>query len=102
MMDLGDSCKILGMEIRRDKLARKVWLSLRAYLQRVLKKFRVDGSTPMSTPLAPYFKISAKLCPKSNEERKYMMKVPSASAIGSLIYAMVYQIGHLAGGQYGE
>ena len=59
----------------------------------MLKKFGVDGSTkPVSTPLAPHFKISAKLCPKSNEEQKYMMKVPYASAIGSLMYVIVCTI----------
>jgi len=90
MKELGEACKILGMEIHQDKLIGKVWLSLRAYLQKELKKFRVDGSTkPVSTSLAPHFKISAKLCSKSNEEWKYMMKVPYSSAVGGLMYTMV-------------
>ena len=69
MKESGKARKILGMEIRLDKPVGKIWLSQRAYLQKVLKKFKVDDSTkPVSTALAPHFKISAKLCPKRNEE----------------------------------
>ena len=36
MKDLGEAKNILGMEIRRDKQASKVWLSQKAYLHKVL------------------------------------------------------------------
>ena len=43
----------------------------------------------VSTPLAPHFKLSASQCPKTEEEREYMSKVPYSNAVGSLMYAMV-------------
>ena len=36
MKDLGGACKILGMEIQRDRKAGKMWLSQRRYLEKVL------------------------------------------------------------------
>jgi len=43
----------------------------------------------VSTPLAPHLKLSSRLSPTTNEEREYMAKVPSANAIGSLMFAML-------------
>jgi len=43
----------------------------------------------VSTPLAPYFKLKATMSLITVEERKYMTRVPYASAVGSLMYAMV-------------
>ena len=43
----------------------------------------------VSTPLAPYFKLSVLLSPHTDEEREYMAHVPYVSLIGSLMYAMV-------------
>ncbi|RVX02908.1 Retrovirus-related Pol polyprotein from transposon TNT 1-94 [Vitis vinifera] len=44
---------------------------------------------PVSTPLGSHFKLSKEQSPKTEEERDHMSKVPYASAIGSLMYAMV-------------
>lgn len=43
----------------------------------------------VGVPLAPHFKLSAKMSPKTANEREYMSHVPYASALDSLIYAMV-------------
>ena len=43
----------------------------------------------VSTPLGSHFKLSKEQSPKTEEERDHMSKVPYASAIGSLMYAMV-------------
>lgn len=90
MKDLGEAKKILGMEISRDRKLGTLWLTQKDYLRRVLKRFGIhDESKPVSTPLAPHFKLSAVLSPKDAAERAYMSKVPYASAVGSLMYAMV-------------
>ena len=44
---------------------------------------------PVSIPLASHFKLSKEACPKTQEEMARMSKVPYASTIGSLMYAMV-------------
>ena len=50
----------------------------------------MDNCNPVSNPLATYFKLSANSCPKSKEEMERMSHIPYSSAVGSLMYAMVY------------
>ena len=90
MKDLGEAKKILGMEISRDRGKGKVCLTQKQYLMKVLQRFGVsEQSKPVSTPLAPHFKLSASLSPSTDEEREYMSRVPYSNAVGSLMYAMV-------------
>ena len=49
----------------------------------------MNEAKPVSTPLGSHFKLSKEQSPKTEEERNHMSKVPYASAIGSLMYAMV-------------
>ena len=49
----------------------------------------MNEAKPVSTLLGSHFKLSKEQSPKTEEERDYMSKVPYASAIGNLMYAMV-------------
>ena len=90
MKDLGEAKKIVGMEIARDRQRGTLCLTQKKYLKKVLQRFGMSEKTkPLSTPLAPHFKLSASQCPKTEEEREYMSKVPYSNAVGSLMYAMV-------------
>ena len=90
MKDLGEAKKVLGMEITRDRRVGKVSLTQKGYLQKVLQRFNISNDTKsVSTSLAPHFKLSATMSPKTVEEREYITRVPYASAVGSLMYAMV-------------
>ncbi|VVA22119.1 Hypothetical predicted protein [Prunus dulcis] len=44
---------------------------------------------PMSTPLAEHFRVSAQESPSSDKDNDKMSKVPYASAVGYLMYALV-------------
>ena len=48
-----------------------------------------DKTKPVCTPLTPHFKLSSSSCPRSQEEHDYIARVPYASIVGSLMYAMV-------------
>ncbi|XP_035545999.1 secreted RxLR effector protein 161-like [Juglans regia] len=77
------------MEIDRDRVKNTIHLTQKQYLKIVLQHFNMDLKTkPISTPMAPYFKLSALQSPKSDEERDYMKNVSYASVVGSLIYVM--------------
>jgi hypothetical protein len=89
MKDLGAAKKILGMEIRRDRDAKKLRLSQAGYVKKVLERFSMENAKPVSTPLANHFHLSTSQCPKTVEETEDMSKVPYASAVGCLMYAMV-------------
>jgi hypothetical protein len=89
MKDLGVARKILSVEIIRDIKFGMLYLSQRGYIEKVLCRFNMQDAKPVSTPLAPHFKLSLDLCPASDEDIKYMSRVPYSSAVDSLMYAMV-------------
>ena len=79
MKDLGKARIILGMEIERDRVKGIVSLNQKGYLQRLLQKFNIgDDAKTVSDPLAPHFKILAKMSPKTVDDREYMKSVPYA------------------------
>eukprot|EP00253_Pinus_taeda_P021840 PITA_21840 len=60
-----------------------------------LEGFAVKGkkeldSKTMKVPIPIVVKLSVEQCPKTQEEEEDMSHVPYASAVGSLMYAMVY------------
>ncbi|KAL6347430.1 hypothetical protein AAG906_025145 [Vitis piasezkii] len=77
------------MRIIRDKVNGTLKLSQSEYVKKVLSRFNMNEAKPVSTPLGSHFKLSKEQSPKIEEERDHMSKVPYASAIGSLMYAMV-------------
>jgi hypothetical protein len=89
MKDLGTTKKILGMEIRRDRDAKRFWLSQAGYVKKVLERLSMENAKPVSTPLVNYFRLSTSQCPRTVEETEDMSKVPYTSVVGCLMYAMV-------------
>ena len=89
MKDLGPANKILEMQIHRDRKDRKIWLSQKNYLRKVLRRFNMQDCKPVSTPLPINYKLSSSMSPSSEAERMEMARVPYASAVGSLMYAMI-------------
>uniref|UniRef100_A0A3Q7GF13 Reverse transcriptase Ty1/copia-type domain-containing protein n=1 Tax=Solanum lycopersicum TaxID=4081 RepID=A0A3Q7GF13_SOLLC len=74
MKDLGAARKILGMEIIRDRERRKLFLSQRSYIQKVLARFGMSSSKPIDTPSAANIHLTAMFAPQSEEEKKYMSR----------------------------
>ncbi|KAG9446257.1 hypothetical protein H6P81_012385 [Aristolochia fimbriata] len=89
MKDLGEAKQLLGTQITRDKKKKKLWLSQEGYVKKVLERFNMHESKAVTTTLGSQFKLSKEQGAKSDEEIAHMKTVPYASAIGSLMYAMV-------------
>ena len=87
MKDLGAAKQIIGMRIFRDKEVLK--LSQEDYVKKVLSRFNMYDAKPVTTPLASHFKLSKDQSPLTEKEREFMSTIPYASAIGSIMYAMV-------------
>ena len=88
------------MRITRDKAKRTLKLLQAEYVNKVLNRFNMDKAKPMSTPLGSHFRLYKDQSPKTYKEIEHMSKVPYASAIGSLMYAMVCtrpNIAHVVG-----
>eukprot|EP00253_Pinus_taeda_P023027 PITA_23027 len=100
MKGLGAAKQILGMRITRDRKNQKLTLSRSEYIEKVLKRFNMQNEKLVSIPLAIHFKLRKEMCPKAQEEMAHMSKVPYASVVGSLMYAMVCtrpNIAHVVG-----
>ncbi|XXG71992.1 hypothetical protein AAC387_Pa07g1189 [Persea americana] len=89
MKDLGDASFVSGILIQRDRFRGIIELSQRSYIDKVLKRFGMQDSKPSDTPVSKGDKFSINQCPRTNLEVKEMQKIPYASAVGSLMYAMV-------------
>ncbi|GLJ29753.1 hypothetical protein SUGI_0587340 [Cryptomeria japonica] len=89
MKDLGVAKYILGMEIRRDRVNRKLWLGQSKYVNSVLQRFNMQNCRPLSVPFTVGMKLSVLDCPTSPLEMEDMSRVPYQSAVGSLMYVMV-------------
>nr|KYP43328.1 Retrovirus-related Pol polyprotein from transposon TNT 1-94 [Cajanus cajan] len=64
-------------------------LGQKQYIKRVLQRFQMENAKAVSTPLATHFKLSVKQSPLNEAEKLDMERVPYASVVGSLMYAMV-------------
>ncbi|KAH9745502.1 hypothetical protein KPL70_004095 [Citrus sinensis] len=89
MKDLGSAKKKLGMEIKRDRSKGIMFISQEKYMMRVLETFGMTSCKPLMTPMATHFKLSSLQCPKTEEEKLEMAKIPYANAVGCMMYVMV-------------
>src|SRR5664279_2473848 len=89
MKDLGEAAYILGIRIYRDRSSRLIGLSQSTYLDKVLKKFRMDESKKGFLPMLQGKTLSKAQSPDTADEREKMNNIPYASAIGSIMYAML-------------
>ena len=80
MKDIGAANYILGMEIKRDREKRKLWLNERKYVETILQRFNMQDSKPVHF-LIPVGTMSVEQCPKTQEEEEDMSHVPYASAV---------------------
>ena len=60
MKDLGPAKQILGMSIRRDWQARRLWGSQEKYIEKVLQRFDRKEAKPHGVPLGSHFKLGLK------------------------------------------
>ncbi|GJQ92982.1 retrovirus-related pol polyprotein from transposon TNT 1-94 [Tanacetum coccineum] len=89
MKDLGAARKILGMEIIRDRKHGKLFLSQKSYIEKIISRFGMSSAKSVNTPSSANFRLSTTCAPQNEAEIEYMSRIPYASAVGSLMYAMV-------------
>ncbi|KAJ9547714.1 hypothetical protein OSB04_020257 [Centaurea solstitialis] len=89
MKDLGEATYILGIKIYRNRSKRLIGLSQSTYIDKILKRFRMDESKKGFIPMQHGIVLSKTQCPVSSQDQDKMKSVPYASAIGSIMYAML-------------
>ena len=89
MKDLGEETYILRIKIYRDRSKRLLGLSQSTYIDKMLKRFSMEQSKRGYVPMVSGITLSKSMCLKTQNERTHMSMIPYASAIGSIIYAML-------------
>ena len=89
MKDLGKAANILRIKIYRDRSKRLIGLSQSTYIDKVLKRFSMQDSKRGYLPMSHGITLIKSQCPNTKDERERMSKIPSASAKGSIMYAML-------------
>jgi hypothetical protein len=87
MKDMDEATYVIGIEIFRDRSRGILGLSQKAYIERVLERFKMENCSTSVASIQKGDKFSLMQCPQNELERKQMEGIPYASAVGSLIYA---------------
>ena len=89
MKDLGNVSYVLGIQIVRDKNNKLPALSQAAYVDKALARFSMQNSKKGLLPSRHGVSLSKQQCPKTPQEDEDMRRILYASAVGSLMYAML-------------
>ena len=89
MKDLGEANYILGIKILRDRKNKVLALSQASYIYKIVTRFGMEISKRGLLPFRHGIHLSKEQSPKTPEEKELMSKKPYASAVGSLMYAML-------------
>ena len=89
MKDLGEANYILGIKLLRDRKNKVLALSQASYIDKIVTRFGMENSKRGLLPFRHGIHLSKEQSPKTPEEKELMSKKPYASAVGSLMYAML-------------
>ena len=70
MKDMGEAYFVIGIEIFRDRSQRLLDLSQKTYINKVLKRFRMDKCSTSPIPIQKGDKFSLMQCPKNDLRRQ--------------------------------
>ena len=86
MKDMGEAHFILGVQIRRDRAKRQLFLSQAEYVRTILERFNMQDCKPAASPMATDNKL-VRTDPTDADSIQEMADVPYSSAVGALMYA---------------
>lgn len=81
----GELRYFLGMEIHRDRSARKLWITQHQYTNKILDKFGLSQCSPNRVPISP--SVASKLVQGSPSDHDEASHLPFREIMGSLQYA---------------
>jgi hypothetical protein len=74
--DLGELSWLLGLKVTRDRVARTIMLSQKAYVDTIIKRFHLGDAKSVQTPMEPATSLSIDQCPGTHAELEAMCGVP--------------------------
>ncbi|KAL4035561.1 hypothetical protein IC575_004263 [Cucumis melo] len=89
MKDLGEAQYVLGIQIIRDHKNKTLALSQAIYIDKMLVRYLMQNSKKGLLPFRHGVHLSKEQCPKTPQEVEDIRRIPYASTMGSLMYAML-------------
>ena len=89
MKDLGEAGHIFGIKLLRDRKYRMLGLSQAIYINKIIFCFSMQDSKKGFLPFRHGISLSNDQCPKTPVEIENMKAILYASAVRSLMYAML-------------
>ena len=89
MKDLGEASYILGIQIIRDRKKRLLAMSQASYIDKILVRFGMQNSKKGNLPFRHGIHLSKEQSPKTPQQVEEIRHIPYASAVGSLMYAIL-------------
>ena len=89
MKDLGEASHILGIKLLRDCQKRMLGLSQASYIDEILAKYNMQDSKKGFLPFRAGSSLLVNQRPKTPTEIERIRGISYASAVGSLMYAML-------------
>ncbi|GJQ95178.1 retrotransposon protein, putative, ty1-copia subclass [Tanacetum coccineum] len=88
MKDLGEAAFILGIKIYRDRSKRLIGIGQNAYMDKILKRYKMDNSKRGHIPMQERLDLNKSQGAQTPKEVNRMKNVPYASAVGSIMNAV--------------
>ncbi len=73
--DLGELHWLLGIEVRREREAGRLFLSQRSYLESIIRRYGFDDLKPLSIPMDPNVRLSSAQSPSTTQDFARMRDV---------------------------
>jgi hypothetical protein len=85
--DLGELTWLLGLKVERDRPKRTIALSQKAYVETILKRFRLQDAKTTLIPMNTSAILSTDQSPSTSDETNEMGNIPYQRGIRLLMYA---------------
>ena len=89
MKDFGETNYILRIKLLQGRNNKVLPLSQASYIDKILARFSMENSKKGTLPFRHGVYLSKEQSPKTLEQKEHMSRIPFASAVGSLMYAML-------------
>ena len=89
MKNMGEASYVIGIKIHRERSRDILGLPQETYINKVLERFNIKNCSPGVAPIMMGDKFDFNQCSKQDFEWEHVKKISYASAVGSLMYALV-------------
>lgn len=87
MKNFGAVSRVLGINMRKDRQARRITLDQKNYLEEILRRFKMENYNPVKTSLDVNQALIKEISSKNAIKKEEMRRVQYREVLGCLMYA---------------